>query len=173
LRADDEFPESRLLRAAASGEHLELVGLASCLRALGLDEHATYEATDRSGTRCVGHAEMERIFLAQDLVVDLGKASIRARDGRAIDGSRLACALLARLALARGAVVDAETLFCEVWEGKAYHPLRHRNTVHVGITRLRRMLRDVLPDREVVGTMEHGWRLADGVAVCVVRLLPE
>jgi DNA-binding response OmpR family regulator len=82
------------------------------------------------------------------------------------------CTLLARLLVSANKVVDAETLFRDVWCSTEYHALRHRNTVYVAITRLRRLLRELLPTREVLETAESGWRLAQDLKVCVVRALP-
>jgi DNA-binding winged helix-turn-helix (wHTH) protein len=111
---------------------------------------------------------MERAGINHDLVVDLRRTVIRA-PGREDQVVRrpLLCALLAHLAPNDG-VYSAERLFYEVWGGRDYHPLRHRNTIYVAITRLRRALQELLPGREVVETTPQGWRLCVGVSLCVI-----
>ena len=56
----------------------------------------------------------------------------------------------------------------DVWHGAEYHPLRHRNTVYVAMSRLRRTLAELVPEREIVERVPNGWRLAPGVGVQVV-----
>src|SRR5262249_25474524 len=85
---------------------------------------------------------------------------------REMTGRPLLCALLAHLTPDEGQ--SAEHLFYEVWGGREYHPLRHRNTIYVAITRLRRALQDLLPGREVIETMPRGWRLTSGISRCVI-----
>ena len=53
--------------------------------------------------------------------------------------------------------------------GREYHPLRHRNTVYVALNRLRQLLRELLPGREVVETASNGWRLSREVDICAIR----
>jgi DNA-binding response OmpR family regulator len=110
----------------------------------------------------------ERATGDHDLIVDLRRSVIRA-PGREdqVTGRPLLCALLAHLARGED-VYSAERLFYEVWGGREYHPLRHRNTIYVAITRLRRALAELLPGREVVETTHQGWRLAAGISLCVI-----
>jgi len=76
---------------------------------------------------------------------------------------------LARLIEAQPAPVPAEELYRDVWGGLEYHTLRHRNTVYVGVNRLRRALAEVASGTEVIVTTPEGWRIADGVDAAVVR----
>jgi len=99
-----------------------------------------------------------------DLIIDLSRHLIAApTTGRSVRGHPVAAALLADLVAHDPDGVDAETLYLRVWGGREYHALRHRNTVYVGICRLRRTLERILPGRTVIETTPAGWRLADGV----------
>ncbi|HEU4533847.1 MAG TPA: helix-turn-helix domain-containing protein, partial [Polyangiaceae bacterium] len=102
-----------------------------------------------------------------DLLVDRKRNVIHGPAGQQVSGRPLLCALLAHLT-SEGGGQSAESLFYEVWGGREYHPLRHRNTIHVAIMRLRRALHDLLPGREVVETTPQGWRLAPGVSRLVI-----
>jgi DNA-binding winged helix-turn-helix (wHTH) protein len=106
-------------------------------------------------------------------VVEPARAALTVRNGKdaKVDRGRpLLCELLAVLVEAQGQVVSPEALFRQVWGGPEYHPLRHRNTLYVGLKRLRQALRDLVgDDREIVETASGGWRLADGVDAIVVR----
>jgi tetratricopeptide (TPR) repeat protein len=102
-----------------------------------------------------------------DLVVDLSRHAITAPNtGRVVRGHPVTAALLAHLVEHDG--VDAEALYLQVWRGREYHALRHRNTVYVGICRLRRALEHLLPGRTVIETTPAGWRLAEGVRASVL-----
>ncbi|MDC3982188.1 AAA family ATPase [Polyangium jinanense] len=166
-----ESLEGRLLSWTAAARSLPAdaepcpPGIAALLRALGLLPPAEVVAAPHSpaapegANRALGH---------HDLVVDLRRTVIRA-PGREdqVTGRPILCALLAHLAPNDG-VYSAERLFYEVWGGREYHPLRHRNTIYVAITRLRRALQELLPGREVVETTPQGWRLSAGVSLCVL-----
>jgi DNA-binding response OmpR family regulator len=78
-------------------------------------------------------------------------------------------ALLAGLLAAPAEGASAEHLFYEVWGGREYHPLVHRNTIYVAIGRLRQALRELLPGREIIKTAASGWRLAADLDLCVIR----
>jgi DNA-binding response OmpR family regulator/tetratricopeptide (TPR) repeat protein len=117
----------------------------------------------------------ERAYADHDLVIELDAGRIVADGGRrAVRGRPIACALLARFIADQGQILSAETLYCDVWGGLDYHPLRHRNTVYVGVNRLRSTLRELLPDRELIETVPHargsGWRLVSEVRACVLTL---
>jgi hypothetical protein len=95
-----------------------------------------------------------------ELELELASGTIASSDGRSVKGRPITCALLARLISAGGSVVDAETLYRDVWGGREYHPLRHRNTVYVGVNRLRRALKELIPSGDPIETVPSGWRLA-------------
>ena len=101
------------------------------------------------------------------LVVDVQAGSFAA-GARVIRGRPVACAVLAHLAGAGGRAVSAADFYRRVWQGREYHPLRHRNTIYVALSRLRRTLAELLPDRPVIERVPAGWRLAPGVRVSVV-----
>ena len=142
------------------------------------------EVTDRSGARIVP-AGASDARPAYDLIIDVDRGLMGTPDEAArVSGRPLLCLILARLLAARTGgsdpgdssrsssdSVDAERLFYDVWGGREYNPLRHRNTIYVAITRLRQALRDVLPGREVIETTPSGWRLAPGIELCVRRAL--
>lgn len=106
-----------------------------------------------------------------EIVVDLARntLSIPARGQRA-GGRPLLCALLARLTPHEAR--SPEQLHYEVWGGRDYHALRHRNTIYMGVLRLRRALAALLPGREVVERTTRGWRLGRGISLRVVEDAP-
>jgi tetratricopeptide (TPR) repeat protein len=152
---------------AAGGRGLEgaapdLPGLALVRRLL--DPSPVEGATEGGEGPAAGAGER-----GYDLVVDLQRHVIYAPGvAPQVAGRPLLCALLARLT-SEGGGQSAESLFYEVWGGREYHPLRHRNTIHVAIMRLRRVLHDLLPGREAVETTSQGWRLAPSVSLLVLR----
>ena len=155
------------IEAEATGAGLAPPGLATLLRSLGLLPRAAASA-DRPARP--GASEPARPSVEDhDLVVDLRRNVILA-PGREqqVTGRPLLCALLARLTPA-ATVFSAERLFYDVWGGREYHPERHRNTIYVAITRLRRALQDLLPGRQVVETTPQGWRLAADITMCVIQ----
>lgn len=91
--------------------------------------------------------------------------------GESEAGRPLTCELLARLVEAQGQVVAADTLFRDVWGGREYHPLRHRNTVYVAVKRLRQTLRKLLGPRNVIETAAGVWRMADDIDAVSIRPL--
>ncbi|HEU4411616.1 MAG TPA: helix-turn-helix domain-containing protein [Polyangiaceae bacterium] len=152
---------------AGAGAALELPGLALLRRLLDPPPEADAAPhPPRHAAEPGAPGAPERRY---DLVVDLRRNVIYAPGAEPqVTGRPLLCALLAHLT-SEGGGQSAEHLFYEVWGGREYHPLRHRNTIHVAIMRLRRVLQDVLPGREVVETTPQGWRLAPDVARLVLR----
>jgi hypothetical protein len=63
---------------------------------------------------------------------------------------------------------DPDTLYHAVWGGE-YHPLRHRNTLYVSLNRTKKLVSELLGDREVVVRDGAGWALAPDVDVAIVR----
>jgi DNA-binding response OmpR family regulator len=142
-------------------------GLIAPLRALDLLPRPP-EAPSRQAQKTALVGAAAQTGRQHDLIVDLRRNVMRAPGcEQQVVGRPLLCALLAHLAPDDG-VYSAERLFYEVWGGREYHPLRHRNTIYVAITRLRRALQDLLPGRDIVETTPHGWRLAGGVSLCVI-----
>ncbi|MFO0580594.1 MAG: hypothetical protein U1A78_42020, partial [Polyangia bacterium] len=162
------------LRAALDPSLRAPAGVRSLLTGLGLHAEPAIEVTDRRGARIVPAATPDA-RPSYDLIVDVDRGLLGTPDEAArLSGRPLLCLILARLLAARtsgGDSVDAERLFYDVWGGREYNPLRHRNTIYVAITRLRQALRDVLPGREVIETTPSGWRLAPGIELCVRRAL--
>lgn len=152
--------------AEATGAGLAPPGLATLLRTLDLLPRAPGIAS-RPPLLAAPEA-LKPPASAHDLVVDLRRNVILA-PGREqqVTGRPLLCALLARLT--PSTVFSAERLFYDVWGGREYHPDRHRNTIYVAITRLRRALQELLPGRQVVETTPQGWRLASDIALCVIQ----
>jgi tetratricopeptide (TPR) repeat protein/DNA-binding winged helix-turn-helix (wHTH) protein len=146
-------------------------GLATLVANLGLAGVSRYRLIDRHGRRPISDEVLEREKQTRDLWVDAEGAVLIAGGKEAIRGRPITCRLVAALIEAEGETVAPERLYCEVWEAREYHPLRHRNTLYVAINRLRRTLRQLLPGREVVETGSGGWRLAADVDACSVRRL--
>lgn len=155
------------IEAETTSKGLAPPGLSTLLRSLGLLPRAAVTAgrPARPAAPESAHPAAED----HDLVVDLRRNVILA-PGREpqVTGRPLLCALLARLTPA-ATVFSAERLFYDVWGGREYHPERHRNTIYVAITRLRRALQDLLPGRQVVETTPQGWRLAADITMCVIE----
>ncbi|HTJ43668.1 MAG TPA: winged helix-turn-helix domain-containing protein [Kofleriaceae bacterium] len=172
IAADPAFPEGRAV-LAARGEAEAQPGVRATLAGLGLLAGPRHRVSGRGGARVVTDAELEAVRATHPIVVEPARASLTAHAGGAtrVDRGRpLLCELFAVLVDAQGQVVTPEALFLQVWGGPEYHPLRHRNTLYVGLKRLRQALRDLLgDDREIVETASGGWRLADGVDAVVVR----
>jgi DNA-binding winged helix-turn-helix (wHTH) protein len=153
------------------GEHAPAArppGIAALLKLLDLRRRppVTTERQRQSPASAEPLGQSERDC---DLVVDLRRGVIVApRTGQQIARRPLLCELLAHM-LQADAAYSAERLFYEVWRGREYHPARHRNTIYVAITRLRRALQDLLPGREVVETTPQGWRLAADVSLRVIH----
>ena len=106
-----------------------------------------------------------------DLAIDLDRSELLVcATGQRVSGRPQMCALLAQLVTAGLAGADSERLFREVWKGTEYHPLRHRNTIHVALTRLRQLLRELFPQREFIETTASGWRLTTESSLCTLRL---
>ncbi|HEX2569508.1 MAG TPA: AAA family ATPase [Polyangia bacterium] len=164
--------ELRLLRAAApsagqnAGDDAVAQGV---LALLGLGGAETYEIIDRHGRRDADEAACRRAFGMHDLIIELERGAIsRGGGGGAITGRPLMATLLVALLTAPEDGMSAERLFYDVWGGKQYNPLRHRNTIHVAIARLRQALRELVPGRDVVETTPQGWRLAREVDLCAI-----
>ena len=137
---------------------------------MGFTGGVRYYLVERVRTRLVSEREASEERARRDLVVEPARATITVERGsRADQGRPIACELLARLIEGQGAVVTAEELFRDVWGGRQYHPLRHRNTVYVAVKRLRKTLRELLGDREVVETASGGWRIADQIDAVSIR----
>lgn len=103
-----------------------------------------------------------------DLSVNLDSSTVATRREERRCGP-ITVAILSKLIKARGEIVDPESLFHAAWNLPLYHPLRHRNALYVAISRLRRLLRDLL-DRDVIETQPTGWRLIRELDACVVDL---
>ena len=99
-----------------------------------------------------------------EIVVDVAHATITTRRV-VVKGRSIACALLACLVEARGERVPADVLYRAAWGATEYQPMRHRNTLYVGLKRLRTILANLCGnDRgELIETVPGGWRLVAGV----------
>lgn len=144
----------------------------SLLSRLGLRCVLPYEIIDRSGRREADEESRRRAFIDYELFIEPERGMItRGGDptGAAIVGRPLLAALLAALLIAPTEGASAERLFYDVWGGREYHPLQHRNTIYVAIGRLRQAIRELLPGREIIETAVGGWRLSEVVSVCIIR----
>ncbi|MEM9492827.1 MAG: helix-turn-helix domain-containing protein, partial [Myxococcota bacterium] len=149
-----------------------LPGEHALVAALGFTSGARYRVIDRERERLAGERELATERQSRDLIVEPERATITAERGARSDHGRpVACQLLARLIEGQGATVAAEELFRDVWGGREYHPLRHRNTVYVAVKRLRQTLRKLLGERDIIETAPGGWRIAGDVDAAVIRPL--
>lgn len=171
--------EARLLRGALqelghpSEESTERSAqLTWLLSSLGLRSVLPYELLTRAGRKEADEEARQAALFAHELLIEPERGSITRGgepSGPAIVGRPLLSQLLSQLLFAPTEGASAERLFYEVWGGRDYHPLQHRNTIYVAIGRLRQALRELLPGRELIETAPGGWRLIDSVSVCVVR----
>src|SRR5207302_737176 len=72
-------------------------------------------------------------------------------------------------ACARADGVTLEMLYRNVWGGREYHPLRHRNAVYVALTRLRESVASVLARDAFVEISDGRYRISPSVRVAVRR----
>lgn len=175
LRASETGDRRRLVLQAlrgAVGQHGPeplLPGVAALLSALGLSADASLEVIDRSGARLVVQSDLAREISARDLVVDVAACTLRARGAPCPHRARpTICRLLARLIQAGERGIDAATLFCDVWNADRYDQGLSRNTLHVNLSRLRRALAELFPDRTVIETLPQGWRISAELDACAV-----
>ena len=80
--------------------------------------------------------------------------------------------ILEHLACAGAAGMSVEDLYREVWGGTEYHPLRHRNSIYVALTRLRESLGAVLARDAFVEGPDGRYRIAPEVTAAVRRSWP-
>jgi DNA-binding winged helix-turn-helix (wHTH) protein len=175
--AEDSL-ELRLLRAADKDRGVEEAkpqddetgspAIGAILGLLGLRSSQVYEIIDRSGRRDGDESERQRALCTHDLIIEPDRGVIARGGGATISGRPLMAALLLALLGTREEGASAERLFYDVWGGREYLPLRHRNTIYVAIGRLRQALRELLPGREVVETSASGWRLAPDIDLCAI-----
>ena len=149
-------------------------GHAAVLTRLGLqlrgESAGLIELHSPAGRQLLTHAAARAESARFDLTIDLDRSEIQVgATGQKVSGRPLMCAILAHLLTTCTEGADAERLFREVWKGPEYHPLRHRNTIHVALTRLRQLLRELVPDRELVETTASGWRLTTHSSLCTLR----
>jgi DNA-binding winged helix-turn-helix (wHTH) protein len=126
------------------------------VRRLGLDRGASLvaEAADRRWLLAHG----EPLPSPFDLTIALDRGSVISGRG-AIAMSKQRLQLLEHLARAGAAGASMEEMHRSVWGFSAYHPLRHRNTIYVAITRLRESLRRLLDGDVLVEIAEGHYRL--------------
>ncbi len=160
---------STLLAAIEGREVARIVpGVVALLAHLGFTDSVERYLVDQHGRRAATDRDVARERGLRELFVDEVESIIVARHGEVeISGRSMQCALLSVLIQARGEAVSPEVLYKRVWAATEYHPLQHRNALYVAINRLRKSLRQALPDREVILRAATGWRLADSIDACV------
>jgi hypothetical protein len=110
-----------------------------------------------------------RLTAAFDLIVDLARE-------RAVFAGRVipleACAiplgLLAALVRSQGSAVAMADLFAMAW-GQPFCQRFHHNTFHSQMSRLRRMIRTAVPDRELVVSEGASYHIPRGIRACVIE----
>jgi hypothetical protein len=143
-------------------------GVVALLARLGFTDAVDCYLIDQHGRRAATEEDVARERSERDLFVDeLRWVIVADRGEHEIRGRPMQCTLLSALIQARGEPVAPDAIYRQVWGGSEYHPLQHRNALYVAINRLRKSLRRVLPDREVIERAGNGWRVADGVDACV------
>jgi DNA-binding winged helix-turn-helix (wHTH) protein/tetratricopeptide (TPR) repeat protein len=168
-RATGSHVDALTVRCALQSEEAP-PGIHRLVATLGLAGEPRFLVIDRVGRRQVRDTELSSERGRCELVVEEVSGTISSQRGSRRVGSRpMACKLLAYLIEAEGGPATPEALYRAVWGGREYHPLRHRNTLYVAINRLRGILDELLPGRDVIETVPGGWRLAPGVEACVIR----
>lgn len=161
----------RLAEAALHRRPLDQLhaGDRQLLDLLGFASLPAYSVDDGTGARLVGSLDLERWQGRADLVVDLDRGELVARN-KVVRGQARIVALLAHLVGAGARAVEADELFRGVWNARTYAPLRHRNAVYLAIARTRRILSPLLGEAPVV-RHPNGWRLRDDLYAIVVRAM--
>ncbi len=170
--------------------HLVDAALASACLRVGLDAAANPREAAGPWTDLVGRLGLDRpglrlvslrrsLFLTDegepidevlDLQVDVITGKVTAAE-QVVDLSarRQLIRLLEVLTDAGEAGISLEHLYLEVWQGREYHPLKHRTTVHVALTRLRAALGPLVADLSLIEQHEGGYRIAPSCAVALRR----
>jgi DNA-binding winged helix-turn-helix (wHTH) protein len=172
-RAGPELRDAALLAACARagvGSDFEPAPIAPFrdrVHRLGLDRPAAVvaEASDRRWLLTENEPLPERFELT--ISVDRGSV-LSARGGVRVPRQRLL--LLEHIARAGQEGASMEQMVRTVWGYPRYHPLRHRNTIYVAITRLRQSLRRLIDDDVLVEIAEGRYRLE--TTTVVVRRAP-
>jgi hypothetical protein len=133
---------------------------------LGLARPGTV-ALERGGLRwLLAPGELPASADPPELTVALDTGEVLTRTGALkVPVQRLL--LLAALARAGRSGATLEQLYLIVWGGTQYHPLRHRNTVYVGLNRLRDSLAGVLGDRDPIEVEGGLCRLVSELRIAV------
>ncbi len=155
---------ARTLLTAVEGGG-DIPGALAFLAAIGLCEPQGGYLIGPQGRRAVRDIQNERKSYL--LFVDGLEGEIWLNKGaNCITGKPILAALLGEFILAQGQSVPASELYEHVWK-QEYHPLRHRNTLYVAISRLRKTLGSILGATEVIERNKEGWRLVAGTDAAI------
>src|SRR5262249_40082011 len=102
------------------------------------------------------------------LVVDLDHGLAWSRRAR-VELPRQRLRLLETLVEVGDAGASIEELYTRLWQGPAYHPLRHRNAVYVALTRLRGSLEQGGGAAALPGRGDGRYRLGGNLRAAVRR----
>lgn len=163
--------DSMMLRLLLAGEDTKAPsGILNVLHFLGLAPVARFEIVAHESVLLGTAADIERQRQQRDLMVDLDAGTLFAKSsGTTIKGRPVVCGIIAALVGEKSAVVSAEVLYRRAWGVAEYHPLRHANSLYVAINRTRKVLERLLGRNDAIESLPGGWRLADGLDICVVR----
>ncbi len=168
LRSATSHGGTSILERVPAEQQQGYVGL---LRVLGLRPE-TVIVSSRHGRLHTEHALLREVAREHDLLIDLSTGSIIEKSGRAIEGRGVASAILVALAESPDPV-NPERLYQIVWGGTDYHPLRHRNTLYIALNRTRKLLDELVGDREIIIRRDPtGWAIAPDVDIAVARRDP-
>ena len=143
--------------------------LAARISRLGLDRPATC-LTKQGGRAWILDAG-EDPPAHFDLTLELDRGRVRGEHGE-LPLPPQKRQILEHLACAGPAGMSVEDLYRDVWGGTEYHPLRHRNSVYVALTRLRESLGAVLARDAFVEGPDGRYRITPEVTVAVRRSWP-
>lgn len=113
-------------------------------------------------------SEDEELEAPHDLLVDVEGGYVQSGDQR-LRWPEMRLRLFEHLASAGAAGITMEALYLQVWRGRQYHPLRHRNAVYVGLQRLRDALRPLFGDDPVERVADGCYRVSAAMTVAVRR----
>lgn len=163
--------DAQILRAALQPDVAANlpVGVTTLLATVGLAGAGIFTITTATGSRTGAAADVAAELERRDLVVELDSGVITGKRGAASVKARpITCRLLAALIDSGQGVLTPEDLYTRVWDSDEYHPLKHRNTIYVALNRLRKSLREIFGDRDIIEKMPEGWRIAADVDAAAI-----
>jgi DNA-binding winged helix-turn-helix (wHTH) protein len=155
---------SRARVALADGASQAAHPFASRIARLGLDRPAWFVVEERERRWILDAGEEPPARF--DLIVLLDSGRVRSNGAElTLPPQRLQ--ILERLARSGAGGISLEELHLNVWGGREYHPLRHRNAMYVALTRLRESLRAMLENDAFIEGADGRYRISSSLRVAI------